>query len=143
MSRQDDAVFGMPAAGEIDDALATKSILDTLRTMKENAGFLKLVTDADLGRLLERGALQTLFAPGNEAMAKADVSDVQDLVAKQMLGGAARSYDIALQRELKTLAGNKIAVRRDGEDLRIGGAKIVRSDIACTNGVIHVVDGLL
>ena len=31
----------------------------------------------------------------------------------------------------------------DGTGVRIGGASIVRSDIACINGVIHIIDAVL
>ncbi|MGL4420485.1 MAG: fasciclin domain-containing protein, partial [Gemmataceae bacterium] len=38
---------------------------------------------------------------------------------------------------------NGFTVKVDGETVMLGGAKVIKTDIKCSNGVIHVIDTVL
>ena len=43
----------------------------------------------------------------------------------------------------KSLNGQRIDVKVDGGKVMVDGAQVVTTDIACTNGVIHVIDSVI
>jgi uncharacterized surface protein with fasciclin (FAS1) repeats len=51
--------------------------------------------------------------------------------------------DLRTTSSVKSMAGVSMPVSRDGADVRFAGAKLVRTDIACTNGMIHILDKLV
>jgi uncharacterized surface protein with fasciclin (FAS1) repeats len=43
----------------------------------------------------------------------------------------------------KTLAGKKVAIKVADGSVLVNKSKVVKTDIVCDNGVIHVVDSVL
>jgi uncharacterized surface protein with fasciclin (FAS1) repeats len=43
----------------------------------------------------------------------------------------------------KTLQGQNINIRVRNNVVRINDAKVIKADIVCTNGVIHVIDKVI
>ena len=43
----------------------------------------------------------------------------------------------------KTVSGDSASIRVEGTTVRVGNARVIRTDIAATNGVIHVIDTVL
>ena len=132
-----------PAA---EEKLKTATIAETLARIDECSKFNKLVRDADLEYVLRRSGLQTLLAPRNEALTgftAPNPEDAEEFLNRYLLAGGIESFDLRRVRKVKTLAGVSIEVRPENGNFRIGNALIVRSDIPCTNGVVHVIDTLL
>jgi uncharacterized surface protein with fasciclin (FAS1) repeats len=127
----------------IDQRLQTSTIGETLARMEECSELYKLLIDADLLYILRRSGLHTLFAPGNQAFAAGAPENLEKLLNGSMLSGALESFDLRRLKTVKTADGETIAVEAENGTFRVGRALIVRSDIPCTNGVIHVVDAFL
>jgi uncharacterized surface protein with fasciclin (FAS1) repeats len=127
----------------IDQRLQTRSIGETLASMEECSEFYKLLADADLLYVLRRSGLHTLFAPRNEAFVHLKPEEVEKLLNGSSLSGALESFDLRRCKAVKTDAGETIPVRAENGTFRVGQALILRSDIPCTNGVVHVTDGLI
>lgn len=97
----------------------------------------------------------TVFAPTDEAFAKLPEGTVETLLKpenKAKLAGilkyhvvAGRVYsDQALEaRHAKTLQGESLEVTFEGGVARVSGAKLLKTDIEASNGVIHVIDSVL
>jgi uncharacterized surface protein with fasciclin (FAS1) repeats len=97
----------------------------------------------------------TVFAPRNSAFAKVPEDELERLMRPENRGELARilqlhvvqgSYPAAAlvnrTTTLVTLSGLSIIV--DGFDgLNVGGVNVVQPDVMASNGVIHVVDGLI
>lgn len=127
----------------IDSKLATHNIWDTLGHLNQCAAIRELIASKDLQYLLERVELQTFLAPIDGSWnGNGDESASRRLVEGQILTRIFQSYDLHSANDVQTLGGEKIPVRREGETTFIGGAKLVQTDIPCTNGVIHLVEGL-
>ena len=43
----------------------------------------------------------------------------------------------------KTVNGQLLTIRANGGGVMVDNAKVVKADILCTNGVIHVVDSVI
>ncbi|MBU6239414.1 MAG: fasciclin domain-containing protein, partial [Planctomycetes bacterium] len=57
--------------------------------------------------------------------------------------GKVMSKDVVTVKGAKSLNGQRIDVKVDGKKVMIDGATVTSVDIACTNGVIHVIDSVI
>jgi uncharacterized surface protein with fasciclin (FAS1) repeats len=97
----------------------------------------------------------TVFAPSDEAFAALPAGTVDDLVKPEnkaklteilllhVLPGTMMAADVS-GKVLDPATAGGATVHVDGTDgVTVNGTKVVTSDIACTNGVIHVIDKVL
>src|SRR4051794_8367340 len=94
----------------------------------------------------------TVFAPTDEAFAKLPAGTLESLLANpdklksgltyHVVAGKVMSSGVKPGR-VKTVQGSAAVVRQSGGGLTIDGANIVKTDIECTNGVIHVIDSVI
>jgi uncharacterized surface protein with fasciclin (FAS1) repeats len=113
------------------------------------------VTAAGLGETLKGTGPFTVFAPNDEAFAKLPAGTVESLVKPEnkaklaailtlhVLSGKVMAADVAGKKlSPKSVQGEELHV--DGTSgVTVNGAKVVAADIACTNGVIHVIDTVI
>jgi uncharacterized surface protein with fasciclin (FAS1) repeats len=130
----------------IDEKLKTVTIAETLARIEECSKLQKLVRDADLSYMLRRSGLHTLLAPSNEALSAfspVNSDDAEDFLNHHLLNGGIESFDLRRVKNVKSGAGDLLEIHPESGSFRIGNALIVRSDIPCTNGVVHVIDAVL
>ncbi|TCQ00462.1 putative surface protein with fasciclin (FAS1) repeats [Sphingomonas sp. PP-F2F-A104-K0414] len=97
----------------------------------------------------------TVFAPSDDAFAALPAGTVDDLVKSEnkaklteilllhVLPGTVMAADV-VGKVLDPATAGGATVHVDGTDgVTVNGAKVVTADIACTNGVIHVIDKVL
>ena len=97
----------------------------------------------------------TVFAPSDDAFAKLPAGTVAELVKPEnkaklsailtlhVLAGKVMAADVS-GKKLSPVSVNGEALHVDGTNgVTVNGAKVVSADIACTNGVIHVIDAVL
>lgn len=143
MASQEGTNQDQMVAPGIDERLKTTTIGETLARIEECSALHKLVRHADLGYMLRRSGLHTLLAPRNQALDGIAPEDAEEFLNGHLLGGGIESFDLRRVKNVKTAAGETLPVRPEDGTFRIGQALIVRSDIPCTNGVIHVIDKVL
>jgi uncharacterized surface protein with fasciclin (FAS1) repeats len=51
--------------------------------------------------------------------------------------------DVLKLKKAETVQGSNVRVKDKGDSVKVGGANVVKTDIACTNGVIHVIDAVI
>lgn len=122
-----------------------------------DARFSTLVTAlkaADLVDTLNGKGSFTVFAPTNDAFAKlpagtldavlADKNLLTKILLYHVLGGEALASDVIGLKSFNPLDGGSVRVDvRDGKVYLNDNIQIVLTDIQATNGVIHVIDGVL
>ena len=113
------------------------------------------VSTADLARTLQGAGPFTVFAPTNAAFEKLGNDQVQSLLKPQnrdqlkniltyhVVPGELTAADLRNGQKLKTVAGETLTVRIDGDKVTVGGATVVKPDIQASNGVVHVIDTVL
>lgn len=124
----------------IDQKLQTHTLAETLEKQEQCGRLAQLIRDAGLEYVLRRSGLHTLFAPTDEAL-NPTPADMEEFLNRHLVSGGMESFDLRRGQSVKNLAGEVLPVQAENGSFRIGKARIVRSDIPCTNGVIHVVDG--
>lgn len=96
----------------------------------------------------------TVFAPTDEAFAKLPAGTVENLLKPEnkeklvavltyhVLPGKLMAADLTTTNA-KTLNGKELAIKVDAGKVTVGGANVIKTDIEASNGVIHVIDGVL
>ncbi len=96
----------------------------------------------------------TVFAPTDEAFAKLPSGTVENLLKpenKEKLAGILTYHVVAGKvmaadvktTSVKTVNGKNAEIKVEGGKVTIGAATVVKTDIAASNGVIHVIDTVL
>ena len=133
----------------------THDIVDTAAAAGSFTTLVAAVQAAGLVDTLKGAGPFTVFAPTDDAFNALPAGTVDDLVKPEnkdkltailllhVLPGAVQSTDVAGKTLDAETAGGK-TVHIDGTDgVTVDGAKVVTADIACSNGVIHVIDTVL
>jgi transforming growth factor-beta-induced protein len=127
----------------IDDRLATHTVADTLQGIKECSVFFDLIEAAGLLNMLRHSGLRTLLAPRNNALAGHTPSDPESFLENHLLTGGMKAADLRLCNSIRTVGGKTFLVESRGQNVHIGNTALTRTDIECTNGVIHVISAIL
>ena len=97
----------------------------------------------------------TVFAPTDEAFAKLPAGTVENLLKPEnkdqlvavltyhVVKGDMPAAKVLKQKSLKTLQGGSIAVSTDDKGAMVNASRILKTDIGCSNGVVHVIDTVL
>ena len=113
------------------------------------------LTAANLVDTLKGAGPFTVFAPTDDAFAKLpagtvdsllkDIPKLTAILTYHVVAGKVMAADVMTMdgQSAKTVNGATLAIStKDGVKLN-GGTSVVTTDIACTNGVIHVIDSVL
>jgi uncharacterized surface protein with fasciclin (FAS1) repeats len=145
----------MPPFPDKDDP---KTIFETVATDKRFKLLTVAVAKAGLVDALNDGkANLTLFAPTDEAFNKAGfrtaadinavpVEALRNLLLYHVLGAEVKSgaIPVASNTPVTTLATTNVFVTRTNANrIFVNGIAVIQKDLDCTNGVIHVLTGVL
>jgi uncharacterized surface protein with fasciclin (FAS1) repeats len=96
----------------------------------------------------------TIFAPTDEALAKLpqqildailksqNLNRFTELLEYHVIPGKITTTDLK-SGKLKTLEGDSVTIKTKKNQIKVGNATIIDSDIPASNGVIHVIDQIL
>ncbi|MBC8042986.1 MAG: fasciclin domain-containing protein [Rhizobacter sp.] len=108
------------------------------------------LTEAGLVEPLKGAGPFTVFAPTDEAFAKVPKADLDALLKDKKKLTAVLTYhvvqgkviaaDAAKLTSAKTLNGADLKITASSSGVKVNDANVIKTDIECTNGVIHVID---
>ena len=111
------------------------------------------VQEAGLVETLSGNRQLTVFAPTDEAFEALaaelgvevgdllELDELEDILTYHVTSGRRKSPSVVNASEIEMLNGDLVDV--DGTVLNDGQAEIIDTDIEASNGVIHVIDGVL
>lgn len=124
------------AAGQFKTLVAAIDAAGLTDTLKGPGPFTVFApTDAAFAKL-PPGTLESLLKPENKAQLVA-------ILTYHVVPGKMMAADVVKQKELKTVNGKMLPVTAKPDDVTVGNAKIVKTDIPASNGVIHVIDAVV
>ena len=97
----------------------------------------------------------TVFAPTDEAFAKLPAGTLEDLLKPEnkqklisiltyhVVAGKVMTKDVVTLHEAKTVNGQDLKIMAEGGKVMVDNSNVIKTDIQCTNGVIHVMDTVL
>ena len=113
------------------------------------------VSKAGLVETLKSAGPFTVFAPTGEAFAKLPAGTVAELIKPEnkekltailtyhVVPGKVLAKDVVKLSEAETVQGSSVKIQVKDGKVYVDGAQVVKTDIHCTNGVIHVIDSVI
>lgn len=143
-----------PSSARAEDA-KPGDIVDTAVAAGQFKTLAAALRAADLVTTLKGPGPFTVFAPTDEAFAKLPAGTVESLLKPEnkeklvailtyhVVAGKAMATDVKDGAMLKTVNGKEVGASVKDGKVMIGGASVIKADIAASNGVIHVIDTVL
>jgi uncharacterized surface protein with fasciclin (FAS1) repeats len=95
----------------------------------------------------------TVFAPTDEAFAKLpkgtvegllkDIARLSQVLTYHVIPGKVMAGDVIKLDSAATVQGQSVQFGRNNGSVTIDKANVVKTDIDCSNGVIHVIDAVI
>jgi len=136
----------------IAEANSPKDIVTTAINAGKFSTLAKALEEAGLVSTLQGAGPFTVFAPTDAAFAAlpagaldkllADKVELTKVLQYHVTGGMLSASDVTGQKELGMLNGLAAKISTAG-GAKIEKANIVETDIACSNGILHVIDAVL
>lgn len=137
-----------PADGERNN----KDIVATAASDGRFQTFVRALRTANLAETLKQKGPFTVFMPVDEAFKKLnpdvgtrlfnDTSRLRKMVKYHVVPGRVTSSDMERLDAIQTWLGRRLAID-SARGLKVDGARVVRADLECRNGLIHVIDAVL
>lgn len=133
----------------------SKNIVENAMGSSDHTTLVAAVKAAGLAETLSGAGPFTVFAPTNDAFNKLPAGTIDNLVKPEMKGdltniltyhvvsGALRAADLSNGQKLKTVQGKELTVSVKDGKVMIDGATVTIPDVISSNGVTHVIDGVL
>ena len=131
-----------------------QNVVEIAAGNKDFSTLVAAVKAAGLAETLSGKGPFTVFAPTNEAFAKLPKGTVEGLLKpenKEKLAAILTYHVVAAKvmaadvksGKVKTVNGKEFEVKVADGTVTVDGAKVVKTDIVGTNGVIHVIDTVI
>ena len=129
------------------------SIIETAKAAGSFNTLIAAVEAAGLKDALSGEGPFTVFAPTDEAFAALPEGTVEALLKDKeklasiltyhVLEGAVKAESVVGMDKAQTLNGQSVAIKTSDKKVMIDNARVVKTDIICGNGVIHVIDAVI
>lgn len=150
------AVAALPAAAGASPSAAPAASQNIVQVAASNPQFSTLVTlvkKAGLAGALSGKTKLTVFAPTNAAFAAVPKATLAKLAANRALlvkvleyhvvAGEVPAASVVKLHSAKTLEGASVSIRVSGGSVYVNNAKVVKTNVFASNGVIHVINAVL
>lgn len=122
-------------AGKFNTLVAAVKAAGLADTLKGPGPFTVFApTDAAFAKL-PAGTLESLLKPENKAK-------LQSILTYHVVSGKVMAADVVKLTSAKTVEGGSVAIKA-GRGVMVNNATVTKTDIAASNGVIHVIDTVL
>ncbi|HUW73876.1 MAG TPA: fasciclin domain-containing protein [Methyloceanibacter sp.] len=141
--------------GGMSARAAEKDIVDTAVAAGQFKTLASALQAAGLVDTLKGDGPFTVFAPTDEAFAKLPKGTVENLLKPEnkdqlvsiltyhVVPGKVQAADVVKMDEAKTVNGEMVDIEVKGDTAMVNDAKVTKTDIAASNGVIHVIDTVI
>jgi uncharacterized surface protein with fasciclin (FAS1) repeats len=142
------------ASANSERAAADKNIVQTAASAGQFNTLISLAKRAGLAGALSAPGAKTVFAPTDKAFAKVPKATLRKLQRNRaqlravllyhVVKGNVKAAQVVKLRRAKTLNGESVRIGVKGSRVYLNRTtRVVKADIAASNGTIHVIDGVL
>ena len=133
-----DIVDTAVGAGNFKTLAAALGAADLVETLKGTGPFTVFDPTDEAFKKLPEGTVAELLKPENKAA-------LAGILTYHVVPGKVMAKDVVKLdgKRAKTVQGGSVGVKVKDGTVSINKAKVVKADIACKNGVIHVIDTVL
>jgi uncharacterized surface protein with fasciclin (FAS1) repeats len=134
---------------------SNKDIVETATAAGSFKTLAKALAAADLVETLKGKGPFTVFAPTDEAFARLPAATLNDLLKPEnkkqlqriltyhVVPGRVTASQVVTLSTAKAVSGDSIDIKTQGETVMVDNARVVKTDINASNGVIHVIDAVI
>jgi uncharacterized surface protein with fasciclin (FAS1) repeats len=148
------AVTAMIGGATADTPRASdKNIVETAVAAGKFKTLTSLLKRAGLAKTLQGKGPYTVFAPTDAAFDKVpnatlarlgrDKAALRKVLLLHVREGRLTAAKLTKRRSVKTLNGQRLAIRVRGGKVFVGGARVVTANVTASNGVIHAINKVL
>jgi uncharacterized surface protein with fasciclin (FAS1) repeats len=131
-----DIVDTAVSAGSFKTLVAAVKAAGLVDTLKGPGPFTVFAPTDDAFEQLPKGTLESLLKPQNK-------KKLADILTLHVVSGRLTAADVTSLPRANTVQGTDILFAVTPNSVRVDRAGVVKADIYATNGVIHVIDGVL
>jgi uncharacterized surface protein with fasciclin (FAS1) repeats len=124
------------AAGSFKTLAKALEAADLVGTLSGPGPFTVFAPTDDAFATLPVGTLESLLAPENK-------QKLRRVLAYHVVPGKVMAADVMRLKSATAVSGDSIAVTADNGIVRVDQARVIKTDIAAANGVIHVIDAVI
>ena len=138
-----------------DCGTCDKTVVEVAVQSEDFKTLVAAVKAADLVKTLSGKGPFTVFAPTDKAFAKLPKGTLEELLKPEnkeklagiltyhVVAGKVLAKDVVNLKDAKTVQGTKVTIEVKDGTVMVDKAKVVKTDIPCLNGVIHVIDAVM
>jgi len=129
------------------------SIIETAQAAGSFKTLLAAVEAAELRDALSGEGPITVFAPTDEAFAALPEGTLESLLMNKtilasiltyhVVYGSVKAEQVVTLDKAETLNGQSVMVKVQDGEVMIDQARVTKTDIICSNGVIHIIDAVM
>ncbi len=124
-------------AGQFNTLAKALTSADLVETLSGEGPFTVFAPNDAAFKALPTGTLDTLLKPENKAK-------LQQILLYHVASGKVMAADVTKVQEVETAQGEAIKVTSQGGKVMLNGkTEVIKADITASNGVIHVINGVL
>ena len=134
MAQEKDIVDTAVAAGSFNTLVTAVKAAGLVDTLKSAGPFTVFAPTDDAFKKLPAGALDGLLK---------DPEKLKKVLTYHVVSGSVMAADVVKLKEAKTVEGAEVKISVKGGKVKVNNANVVKTDIKCSNGVIHVIDTVI
>jgi uncharacterized surface protein with fasciclin (FAS1) repeats len=133
--------------------MAEKNIVETAVAAGSFNTLVTAVKAADLVETLSGPGPFTVFAPTDDAFAKLpegtipallkDKEKLTSILTYHVVAGKVMASDVVNLSSAETVNGKSLTITVEDGKVMVDNATVIKTDIVCSNGVIHVIDAVV
>jgi uncharacterized surface protein with fasciclin (FAS1) repeats len=131
-----DIVDTAVSAGSFNTLVAAVKAADLVDTLKGEGPFTVFAPTDDAFAKLPAGTLDNLLKPENK-------DKLASILTYHVVPGKVMAKDVSTMKMAETVNGQSFMVSMEGNNVMVDNAKVIKADIECSNGVIHVIDSVI
>ncbi len=134
--QQKDIVDTAVSAGSFKTLVAAVKAAGLVETLKGDGPFTVFAPTDEAFAKLPAGTVESLLKPENKAK-------LQAILTYHVVSGKVLAADVVKLKGAVTVQGQQIDIAVADGTVTVDSAKVLKTDIECSNGVIHVIDSVI
>ena len=134
--KERDIVDTAVGAGDFKTLAAALEAADLVETLKGKGPFTVFAPTDEAFEKLPKGTLEDLLKPENK-------KKLAGILTYHVVPGKVMAAEVTKMKKAKTVQGTDVKIKVVDGKVMVNDAEVIKTDIACTNGVIHVIDTVI
>ena len=135
-SKSADIVDTAVSAGDFNTLVTAVKAAELVDTLKGDGPFTVFAPTDEAFAKLPPGTVETLLKPENK-------EKLQAILLYHVVPGKVMAAEVVGMSSAKTAGGQSVTIGQKDGGVYVDTAKVIKTDIGCSNGVIHVIDTVI